>query len=166
MNPTSKSLLLSILFTCLCACGGGSSSSAPPTSATVTAAPVVVLNAAPVANAGPDQNVSVESTATLDGGASSDPNGDTLSYRWTLTAKPAGSVAAFSNAASVRASFVPDVVGSFLATLIVNDGKIDSLPVSVVIKRHRESNRRKANRQRGAQSKRDCRRHRNFGWKG
>lgn len=133
MKPSSKSMLLSILFTLLCACGGGGGSSAPPAGAAVTAAPAIVLNAAPVANAGPDQSVSVESTAILDAGASSDANGDTLSFRWTLTSKPAGSVAALSNATSVRAGFVPDVVGSFLATLIVNDGKADSLPVAVAI---------------------------------
>jgi hypothetical protein len=133
MNPSSKSILLSIVLLFLCACGGGSSSTAPPTVATVIAAPVVVLNAAPIANAGPDQNVSIGSTATLDAGASSDPNGDTLSFRWTLSSKPAGSAATLSNATSVRASFVPDVVGSFLATLIANDGKTDSLPVSVAI---------------------------------
>lgn len=133
MKPLSKSILLSILLTFLCACGGGNSSTVPTTNATVIAAAAVVPNAAPTANAGPDQSVSVESTTTLDGGASSDPNGDKLSFRWTLTSRPAGSMAALSDATSVRASFVPDVVGSFLATLVVNDGKIDSLAASVVI---------------------------------
>lgn len=133
MNQLSKSILLSILLTILGACGGGSSNTAPPAAPSVIAAPVVVLNATPIANAGPDQSVSVETTANLDAGASSDPNGDPLSFRWTLTSKPFGSLAALSNATSVRANFVPDMVGTFLATLTVNDGKIDSLPVTVVI---------------------------------
>jgi hypothetical protein len=133
MNRSSKLILLSVVLMSLSACGGGSSSTAPPTVATAIATPVVVLNAAPIANAGPDQNVSLGSTATLDAGASSDPNGDILSFRWTLSAKPAGSSATLSNASGVRASFVPDMVGSFLATLIANDGKTDSLPVSVAI---------------------------------
>ncbi|MBU0569004.1 choice-of-anchor D domain-containing protein, partial [bacterium] len=42
----------------------------------------------PVANAGLDRTVSVNSPITLDGSNSSDPDGDPLTYQWTQTAGP------------------------------------------------------------------------------
>ena len=49
-------------------------------------------SAAPVAQASADQTVPVGTPATLDGSASDSPSGAPLSYQWTLTAKPAGSI--------------------------------------------------------------------------
>ena len=43
---------------------------------------VVAINAPPIANAGEDQTVDNGATVTLNGGASSDPDGDVLSYQW------------------------------------------------------------------------------------
>ena len=40
-------------------------------------------NLAPIANAGPDQSVSINSVVTLDGSLSYDPNEDEISYSWT-----------------------------------------------------------------------------------
>ena len=45
-------------------------------------------NSAPVANAGPDRTLAVGETAVLDGGASIDVDGDSLSYAWTLPEIP------------------------------------------------------------------------------
>jgi len=53
------------------------------------------LNLPPAANAGPDQQASSGQQVTLSGLASSDPDGDSLSYHWTQvsgpSARPSGS---------------------------------------------------------------------------
>jgi hypothetical protein len=90
-------------------------------------------NAAPVANPGSAQNVTIGAAVTLDGSASRDANGDALTYRWSLTSKPSGSIASLALTASVRTTFTADVEGTYVATLIVNDGKIDSESNTVTI---------------------------------
>ena len=90
-------------------------------------------NLPPVANAGPNQAVVVRQTVQLDGSGSSDPNGDSLAFRWALTTRPAGSQATLTNATLVNPTFVADVLGTYVAQLIVNDGMLDSLPATVTI---------------------------------
>ncbi len=91
-------------------------------------------NRPPVAVIQPVQaSVTVGTAVNLDGSASSDPDADALSYKWTLS-KPNGSAAALSNAAIVNPSFTPDVAGSYGVQLIVNDGTVDSSAVSVTIR--------------------------------
>jgi len=90
-------------------------------------------NAAPVANAGSAQSVTTGSTVNLDGSASRDANGDALSYRWSLTAKPSGSGASLSLSTTAKPSFIADLAGTYVATLIVNDGKIDSASTTVAV---------------------------------
>ena len=102
-----------------CSGSGGSAQA----SVSVSATPV---NVAPVANAGSDQSVLVGATVTLDGSGSTDANGDSLSYQWTLTSVPPGSSAALSDVAAVRPTYVVDVVGSYTASLIVSDGRLSS----------------------------------------
>ncbi len=90
-------------------------------------------NSPPVADAGPDQTVFVTDTVTLDGSGSSDVDGDGLTYFWSLTSVPAGSLAALSNAGAVMPTFTADLPGTYVAQLIVNDGTVDSDPDSVTI---------------------------------
>ena len=107
-------------------------------SATVSSTTVIAeaLNAAPVANAGPAQTVLIGATVILTGAASSDANADKLTYKWVLTTRPTGSTASLSSTSGVSPTFIADVAGVFVASLIVNDGKLDSavstVPISAV----------------------------------
>lgn len=79
-------------------------------------------NGMPIANAGPDQTVTEGDTVTLDGNGSSDPDGDRLSYQWSLSTVPSGSGASLSSSTSAQPNFRADKAGVFEATLTVNDG--------------------------------------------
>ena len=94
---------------------------------------VIAANRAPLANAGPDASVHVTETAHLDGSGSSDPDGDTLTYSWTIVARPDGSAAALSDPTAVAPTFLVDRPGSYIVQLIVNDGALDSDPDTVTI---------------------------------
>lgn len=89
-------------------------------------------NSAPVANAGSAQSVSTAAVVTLNGTGSTDANGDTLTYRWTLTSKPSSSTAALSSATVASPTFTADLAGSYVASLVVNDSKVDSTNTSTV----------------------------------
>ena len=97
---------------------------------TVTAS---AANSAPVANAGLPQNVALSTTVTLDGTGSSDANNDFITYKWTLITKPAGSIALLASATSAKPTFRADVSGTYVATLIVNDGKVDSVAAATTV---------------------------------
>ena len=94
---------------------------------------ITTENLPPVANAGLEQAVVVRQTVQLDGSGSSDPNGDPLTFRWALTTRPVGSQATLTNATLVNPTFVADVLGTYVAQLIVNDGTLDSVPATVMI---------------------------------
>lgn len=90
-------------------------------------------NAAPIADAGTNQLVNPRTAVALDGSASKDPNGDPLTYRWALTFKPAGSNASLSSTTAVHPNFVADLAGDYVASLVVNDGRVDSEPSTVTV---------------------------------
>jgi len=100
---------------------------------TVTANPAKVANIAPVANAGSNQTVALGTNVKLSGAASSDANGDALTYAWFFVTKPAASNAALTNSTSVSSSFIGDSAGNYVVGLNVNDGKITSPQATVSI---------------------------------
>jgi len=67
---------------------------------------------------------------TFSAAGSTDPDGNDLTYSWTLTSKPTGSTAALSNLTATSPTLTPDKPGDYLVKLVVNDGTVDSLPVT------------------------------------
>jgi len=92
-------------------------------------------NDEPVANAGEPQEVMKDCTVQLDGSMSFDPDGDRLTYKWTFASRPEGSNAEISawDETNAQPTFVPDVLGTYVVNLVVNDGKVDSEAASVNI---------------------------------
>lgn len=98
-------------------------------------AAVTFPNRAPTANAGPDQDVGVFACelVTLDGNASMDPDGDSLTFNWTKDGDfPAGSTASLSDPTSDAPTFVADQNGKYQFKLKVNDGALDSMQSDIV----------------------------------
>lgn len=89
---------------------------------------VSFTNVTPVANAGLSQSAIVGNTVTLNGSGSTDANGDQLTYRWSLASVPAGSLSAIASPTAMITTFVPDLPGSYVVQLVVNDGYLNSNP--------------------------------------
>ena len=122
VRPVHGVLVTLALGLQLAACGGGGDGGGgndPPP------------NRAPAANAGTDQTVFKAATVTLEGGASADPDGSTLTYRWTQTA---GTAITLSSSTGSRPTFsAPNVSGVLTFSLVVNDGRIGSPADSVSV---------------------------------
>ena len=104
----------------------------------------VVINATdnvpPTANAGLDQVILPGQNVTFDGLGSYDPDGrpQPITYQWSFVSIPAGSGLTNANLTGVNTSsavFTPDVTGSYVLQLAVNDGQAtvtDNVAVTVI----------------------------------
>jgi uncharacterized repeat protein (TIGR01451 family) len=101
--------------------------------ASASVIPNIPTNTPPFANAGPDQTAPVGNIITLNGTASSDADGDSLTYSWSFISRPPTSGAVLVNPASVVPTFVIDAAGTYVVQLVVNDGTVNSLPDTVTI---------------------------------
>lgn len=86
----------------------------------------------PTAQAGSNQSVTVSTTVTLDG-SGSQPEG-MISFQWEITEPPQGSLAILNQANTAMPTFIPDIPGQYVISLIVTDMSMTlSLPDTVVI---------------------------------
>jgi PKD repeat protein len=98
-----------------------------------SASPALALNQPPVADAGEDQTMFLTESTMLEGSAT-DPDGDAIElWFWTIESKPLGSHPGFGPTTSPTPSFVPDVLGDYVFSLIVTDGQAASLPDEVTV---------------------------------
>lgn len=93
----------------------------------------------PMDNADPTASVNVAATIVpvgtqvmLDASGSSDPEGDALTYSWSLDA-PAGSTAQLSDDTAVQPTFTAGVAGDYTATVVVSDGNGGTDTASITI---------------------------------
>src|SRR6266702_351410 len=118
-NPTHIYALAGT-FTVTLTANDGETNSAPATTT------VTVLNRPPIANAGPDQTVRQHTVASLNGSASSDPDGSITQFAWrqvsgtAVTLSGANTVAPQFTAPSVRGSTPLQLV--FELTVTDDDG--------------------------------------------
>jgi hypothetical protein len=92
-------------------------------------------NHPPLADAGTDQSLELSQNPLdvfLDGGNSSDPDNDPLTYHWTLFA-PTGSNAVLNDPTLINPGFTADVAGIYTVQLQVFDGKTYSQTDTVTI---------------------------------
>ncbi|MCL4217952.1 MAG: PKD domain-containing protein, partial [Candidatus Hydrogenedentes bacterium] len=101
-----------------------------PYTAIVAAAPT---NLPPMANAGTDLQLASATNVQLDGTRSEDPDGDLLGYHWTIISRPQGSTVELDDPNVARPAFTPDVIGTYVFELIVDDGSEDSQPDRVEV---------------------------------
>ena len=86
----------------------------------------VPTNHEPIADAGSDQSVYQGGIVTLDGGASSDPDGDLLSYQWSFSSCPNYKCPTLNHQTTATPSFHAAASGSYTLWLVVNDGDSSS----------------------------------------
>ena len=95
---------------------------------------ILTGNRTPVANAGPDQsNLALSATVNLNGGGSSDPDSDDITFSWSFVLRPSGSTAQLINPTSQTPSFVIDTLGLYRIALTVSDGQASSVADTVDI---------------------------------
>ena len=84
-------------------------------------------NSVPIANAGANQVLHISNNiVALNASASSDNDGNSLTYLWSIDSSPDTSSAVLSDATSVNPIFIADLEGDYNLTLVVNDGYVSS----------------------------------------
>lgn len=81
-----------------------------------------IRDGAPIARVGGDDNGEVGTRLTLDATQSIDPDGDPLSFAWSLVTRPSGSNAQIDDASQALASITPDQSGDYAVRITVSDG--------------------------------------------
>ena len=96
---------------------------------------VLVLDHPPVPNAGGPYTIKQGTGLTLNGSRSSDPDGDPLTYSWTINGHAAAATGASPKLTAAQLQALGITIGSYTAVLTVNDGhvSVSSAPVTVTV---------------------------------
>jgi PKD repeat protein len=95
----------------------------PPDDMTIT-----LQNVAPVADAGPDRVVEINTSVQLSAAGSSDVNGDALAFTWSLPGDGAELGATLTPDDAAGAIFSSALPGTFVVGLVAHDGQEASAP--------------------------------------
>jgi hypothetical protein len=87
---------------------------------------------APIGDLGADATITTGIQFIADASASSDPDGGTITYAYTLT-RPDGSSSVLTDETTASPSFTPDIEGDYTLELTVNNGTTDGTPVQQVL---------------------------------
>ena len=100
---------------------GGANSTSPTNGFNIPASCQGGGNQPPNANAGPDQNVTVNTLVTLNGSGSNDPDGgpSPLTFSWAQLSGPAVTL---NNPNTASPTFTPTTTGTRVFRLTVSDG--------------------------------------------
>lgn len=83
-----------------------------------------IVNTAPTATITGNTTGTVGTEQVFSASTSTDPENDTLSYSWVLTA-PNGSSATLTNETGVSTSYTPDIAGNYTLSLTADDNELD-----------------------------------------
>ncbi|GLP97045.1 PKD domain-containing protein [Paraferrimonas sedimenticola] len=125
-----KKFVVGLLALSLAACGGESSNEPekevdPDNGGGQT-------NNIPVAALSGPLSVVLGGTIELDGSSSNDPDGDSLTFVWSFSSQPEGSLLPNTLLGdNAKVAFKPEVLGDYTVQLIVNDGVADSSPALI-----------------------------------
>ncbi|MBH1970189.1 hypothetical protein FK216_03360 [Moraxellaceae bacterium AER2_44_116] len=123
-KPLMGLLIGSHIF--LSGCGGGGSSGDGNNTASANNTPTIAITASSISITTSSAGLisaSLGSDITISGSGSTDADGDTLSYQWSLQDKPASSTVILVPSSSVNVKFMPDAMGVYDFLLTVTDAK-------------------------------------------
>jgi hypothetical protein len=89
-------------------------------------------NAAPVADAGADKNGSRAIEVMLNADNSYDPEGDLLTYSWSITSQPENSDLSLIDVSTPTPFFTPFEFGNYVLSLTVSDGEQSNTDTTVI----------------------------------
>jgi len=100
---------------------------------------IAPMNMPPIADAGVDQEVNLNTVVQFDASKSYDPDataagaGPVSGYVWQVVSAPVSSSAVISASTTATPNFTPDLEGIYVLGVTVNDGQIDSIQATMTL---------------------------------